>query len=69
MVRREDEKEYSELIDLLMDLQEACAADGVPEAWVNPLFDEAHTKVFEHRPIEEIYDIAEKIIKIWEGFT
>lgn len=69
MVRRDDEREYSELIDLLMDLQEACAADGVPEAWVNPLFDEAHTKVFEHGPIDEIYDIAEKIIKIWEGFT
>lgn len=69
MVRSDDENEYSELIDLLMDLQEACAAGGVPEAWVNPLFDEAHTKVFEHRPIDEIYGIAEKIIKIWEGFT
>jgi len=69
MVRRDDAREYSELIDLLMDLQEACAADGVPEAWVNPLFDEAHTKVSEHRPIDEIYDIAEKIMKIWDGFT
>ena len=69
MTRYEDEKEYSELIDLLMDLQEACAAAGVPDDWVNPLFDEAHTKVSEHRPIDEIYDIAEKIIKIWDGFT
>lgn len=69
MTRRDDEREYSELIDLLMDLQEACFEADVPEAWVNPLFDEAHTKVFERRPIDEIYDIAEKIIKIWEGFT
>lgn len=63
------EKKYSRLIDQLLDLQEACAKVGVPEAWVNPLFDEAHTKIGQRRPIDEIYEIAEKIIKIRDGFT
>lgn len=68
MVRRGDEREYSELIDLLMDLQEACAAGGVPEAWVNPLFDEAHRKIGLHRPIDEVYKIADDIIGIWDKY-
>lgn len=63
------EKKYSRLIDQLLDLQEGCAKVGVPEAWVNPLFDKAHTKIGQLRPIDEIYEIAEKIIKIRDGFT
>ena len=53
----------------MLDLQEACAKVGVPESWVNPLFDEAHTKIGQRTPINEIYEIAEKIIKIRDGFT
>lgn len=62
------EKKYSRLIDQLLDLQEGCAKDGVPEAWVNPLFDEAHRKIGLHRSIDEIDELVEKIIKIWDGF-
>ncbi|MCH8205164.1 MAG: hypothetical protein IID09_08360 [Candidatus Hydrogenedentes bacterium] len=69
MVRRDDEREYSELIDLLMDLQEACAADRVPGESVNPLFDEAHRKIGRHDEIDEIYEIADEIIGIWDRYT
>ncbi len=61
-----DRREYTELVEFLIDLRIHCLEDGVPDGPIESLVDRAHRWIFERRDLDDIYDLVDRIFEVWD---
>lgn len=62
------QSEWGDLLDFILDLERDVHDAGVPDSWVEPILERAQLYVRDRRPVEEIYEVLERVFDIWKGF-